>query len=87
MCVSHRCASFEASRDDDEDEARCDRGATVRGRIAPSPTFRAIFRYGFTCVCMYCVSEYIYLQRPLGIESRARATSVDAHRASGAREW
>ena len=22
MCVSHRCASFEASRDDDEDEAR-----------------------------------------------------------------
>ncbi len=38
-----------------------------------SPTFRAIFRYGFTCVCMYCVSEkYVYLQRPLGIESRAR---------------
>ena len=74
MCVSHRCASFEASRDDDEDEARWNAAQPSGRGFAPIAHFsRHISIWIYMCMYVLCVREvYIPTAAPRHRIARAR---------------
>lgn len=58
MCVSRRCASLEASRDDDEDEARWNAAQPSGRGFAPIAHFsRHILIWVYVCMYVLCVRE------------------------------
>ena len=56
MCVSHRCASFEASRDDDEDEARWNAAQPSGLGFVPIAHFS---RHILICIYMFTYVLYV----------------------------